>query len=209
LFFVPQKVIHPVSRSNFSALNVSSAGDIHIWDRESGALLHHVRAQALAGDLTCIAWNHASDLPFMFATGSHDGAVRIWTSPPQENAVPDRYPRSLTPIRGQSPASDRATRPITPLGNQSPKEARTPQGGLTPLGGHTPAGGRTPEERRMSLPGSPPILGLDNGQTSGPMESPTSLHFDDDAQDSTKLLRPKTSGLLAPLPMGRQRPPTS
>jgi hypothetical protein len=43
-------------------------------------LLHHVRAQALGGDLTCIAWNHASDNPFMFATGSHEGAVRLWTT---------------------------------------------------------------------------------------------------------------------------------
>lgn len=60
------------------------AGDIHIWDRESGALLHHVRAQALGGDLTCIAWNHAVD-PFMFATGSHDGAVKIWTTPPADH----------------------------------------------------------------------------------------------------------------------------
>ena len=62
-------------------IDFAPAGDIHIWDRESGALLHHVRAQALGGDLTCIAWNPASD-PFMFATGSHDGGVRIWTSPP-------------------------------------------------------------------------------------------------------------------------------
>ncbi|KAI0064262.1 WD40 repeat-like protein [Artomyces pyxidatus] len=60
-------------------LCAGKAGDIHIWDRESGSLLHHVRAQALGGDLTCIAWNPAAD-PFMFATGSHDGAVRIWTS---------------------------------------------------------------------------------------------------------------------------------
>ncbi|KAI0948106.1 hypothetical protein AcW1_009704 [Taiwanofungus camphoratus] len=61
-------------------LCAGKAGDIHIWDRESAAILHHVRAQALGGDLTCIAWNHAAD-PFMFATGSHDGAVRIWTIP--------------------------------------------------------------------------------------------------------------------------------
>lgn len=60
------------------------AGDIHIWDQESGALLHHVRAQANVGDLTCIAWNHAFEDPYMFATGSHDGAVRIWTKRPEE-----------------------------------------------------------------------------------------------------------------------------
>ena len=32
------------------------------------------------GDMTCIAWNPAAD-PFMFATGSHDGSVQIWTTP--------------------------------------------------------------------------------------------------------------------------------
>ncbi|KAG1834776.1 WD40-repeat-containing domain protein [Suillus variegatus] len=61
-------------------LCAGKAGDIHIWDRDSAVLLHHVRAQALGGDLTCVAWNHASDNPFMFATGSHDGAVRLWTT---------------------------------------------------------------------------------------------------------------------------------
>lgn len=66
---------------HFRELKPILAGDIHIWDRESGALLHHVRAQALGGDLTCIAWNPAAADPFMFATGSHDGAVRIWTRP--------------------------------------------------------------------------------------------------------------------------------
>ena len=65
-----------------------TAGDIHIWDRESGALLHHIRAQMVGGDLTCVAWNPAAD-PFMFATGSHDGAVRIWTS---FNQPPSPYP---------------------------------------------------------------------------------------------------------------------
>lgn len=36
----------------------------------------------MGGDLTAIAWNPASETPFMFATGSHDGAVRIWTTSP-------------------------------------------------------------------------------------------------------------------------------
>ena len=59
---------------------LSTAGDIHIWDRDSGTLLHHVHTQSLGiGDLTCVAWNPAAD-PFMFATGSHDGAVHIWTA---------------------------------------------------------------------------------------------------------------------------------
>jgi WD40 repeat protein len=57
------------------------AGDIHIWDRISAVLLRHIRAQDVGGDLTCLAWNPAAENPFMFAAGSHDGAVRIWSSP--------------------------------------------------------------------------------------------------------------------------------
>lgn len=81
------------------------AGDIFIWDRESAALLHHVRPLG-AGDLTCIAWNHAAD-SFMFATGSHDGAIRIWSTPPSEdpglseppsrNSLNTNTPRTTSP----------------------------------------------------------------------------------------------------------------
>ncbi|KAF5369016.1 hypothetical protein D9758_002829 [Tetrapyrgos nigripes] len=53
--------------------------EIHIWDRESGSLLHHIRDQNPGGDLTCIAWNPAAEDPFMLATGSHDGAVQVWS----------------------------------------------------------------------------------------------------------------------------------
>ncbi|KAI0760480.1 WD40 repeat-like protein [Fomes fomentarius] len=90
-------------------LCAGKAGDIHIWDRESATLLHHIRSQTVGGDLTCIAWNHAWD-NFMFATGSHDGGVRIWTSPmasassPEFSAAasratltPANTPRSATP----------------------------------------------------------------------------------------------------------------
>ncbi|PPQ66008.1 hypothetical protein CVT24_011952 [Panaeolus cyanescens] len=66
-------------RNNELVLCAGKAGDIHIWDQESAALLHFIRAQQLGGDLTCIAWNPAADDPYMFAAGSHDGAVRIWT----------------------------------------------------------------------------------------------------------------------------------
>ncbi|KIK57375.1 hypothetical protein GYMLUDRAFT_75576 [Collybiopsis luxurians FD-317 M1] len=63
-------------------LGAGEAGNIYIWDRESGAMIHHVQAQEFGGNLTCIAWNPAVKNPFisaMFATGSHDGVVRIWT----------------------------------------------------------------------------------------------------------------------------------
>ncbi|KAI6029590.1 hypothetical protein BKA83DRAFT_4220783, partial [Pisolithus microcarpus] len=47
---------------------------------DSAILLHTINAQALGGDLTCLAWNQAVEDVFMFATGSHDGAVRVWTT---------------------------------------------------------------------------------------------------------------------------------
>ena len=66
------------------------AGDIHIWDRDSGILVQHFRARDLGGsDITCIAWNPVAE-PYMFATGSHDGAVRVWTTmpPPRQGTLP-------------------------------------------------------------------------------------------------------------------------
>ncbi|KAF9530279.1 hypothetical protein CPB83DRAFT_851296 [Crepidotus variabilis] len=71
-------------KNNELVLCCGKAGDIHIWDTESGALVHSIRAQAHGGDLTCIAWNHATEDPYMFAAGSHDGAVRVWTQLPEE-----------------------------------------------------------------------------------------------------------------------------
>ena len=79
---------------------------MHVWDRRSGYMLHSFQAQDLENDLTCIAWNHAAS-PFMFATGSHDGTVRIWTSTantlPQRSSYVDlrqsgnNTPRTVTP----------------------------------------------------------------------------------------------------------------
>lgn len=114
------------SRFHFSAYwTLRPAGDIHIWDRESGALLHHIRAQTLGGDLTCIAWNHAHD-SFMFATGSHDGAVRIWTAPDApsiDEPYPSRGPTNPTntPARTPSPfdVEYRTDSPATQLGGDS------------------------------------------------------------------------------------------
>ena len=36
-------------------------------------------AQVVGGDSTCMAWNPTAD-PFVFATGSHGGIVRVWTA---------------------------------------------------------------------------------------------------------------------------------
>ncbi|KAF9450606.1 WD40 repeat-like protein [Macrolepiota fuliginosa MF-IS2] len=97
--YMPKSTVDFAGPSYFGGKNhelvlcAGKTGDIFIWDTESGALLHHIRAQAHAGDLTCIAWNHALTDSFMFASGSHDGTVRIWTKPPNSsNIVPDDYP---------------------------------------------------------------------------------------------------------------------
>ena len=54
-----------------------------------------VKALSHAGDLTCLAWNPVSD-PYIFATGSHDGVVRIWNIPDGGDGSPSRAPRELT-----------------------------------------------------------------------------------------------------------------
>jgi WD40 repeat protein len=78
-FCVPAKVY--ITNLSKHMSDLFQAGDIHIWDRVSAVLLRHIRAQDVGGDLTCLAWNPAAENPFMFAAGSHDGAVRIWSSP--------------------------------------------------------------------------------------------------------------------------------
>jgi WD40 repeat protein len=68
--------LSPLSQHTFPL-----AGDIYVWDTGSGTLLLHLPAAPRRGELTCIAWNHAVDDPFMLATGYHDGTVIIWTKP--------------------------------------------------------------------------------------------------------------------------------
>jgi len=106
-----------------------TAGDIHIWDRESGALLHHVRAQMVGGDLTCVAWNPAAD-PFMFATGSHDGAVRIWTSL-NHSSQPSPYPEFTFQSEGGYGGTPRTRSPsIHPPENDNRIGSTSTEGGL-------------------------------------------------------------------------------
>ncbi|KAH8113819.1 WD40 repeat-like protein [Phellopilus nigrolimitatus] len=87
-------------------LCAGKAGDIHIWDRRSGYLLHSIHAQDLEDDMTSIAWNHAAS-PFMFSTGSHDGTVRIWMSPAhllaRSSFVDLRQSGANTPARTVTP----------------------------------------------------------------------------------------------------------
>jgi WD40 repeat protein len=68
-------------KDNSLVICAAKAGDIYIWDRESAVLLHHVQALIFGGDLTCLAWNNAvGDSSFMFATGTHDGGIRVWST---------------------------------------------------------------------------------------------------------------------------------
>ncbi|KAF5311124.1 hypothetical protein D9619_008077 [Psilocybe cf. subviscida] len=90
-------------KNNELILCAGKAGDIHVWDQESGALLHLIRAQSPGGDLTCIAWNHAATDPFMFATGSHDGGVRVWTRHPDDDLYDDHTPTHIQFTRTSSP----------------------------------------------------------------------------------------------------------
>ncbi|CAK5263142.1 unnamed protein product [Mycena citricolor] len=70
-------------------LCASKGRDIHVWDRESGIYLRHIPAAGRSSDLMCMTWNPASENPFMFATGSHDGAVQLWSlSPTREVQEP-------------------------------------------------------------------------------------------------------------------------
>lgn len=108
-----------------------TAGDIHVWDRESGALLHHVRAQMVGGDLTCLAWNPAAD-PFMFATGSHDGALRIWTTVDRSShPSPYIYPEFSFQSEGGGGGTPRTRSPsICPPENENRFALMNVEGGL-------------------------------------------------------------------------------
>ncbi|KAI0346640.1 WD40 repeat-like protein [Trametopsis cervina] len=115
-------------------LCAGKGGDIFVWDRESATLLYHIRPQALgSGDLTCIAWNHAVE-HFMFATGSHDGAVRIWT-----NESPEIGSSETAPSRGPSKHPAPTPRAASPsLFDAVYTRTDSPAGGTDSHGGSVP-----------------------------------------------------------------------
>ncbi|KAI0355885.1 WD40 repeat-like protein [Trametes cingulata] len=144
--YMPKVTVDFAGPSYFGGKNdqlvlcAGKAGDIHIWDRESGTLLHHIRAQTVGGDLTCIAWNHAWDT-FMFATGSHDGGVRIWTTPAhisgsiessaassRSSTNPANTPRTMSPAPYDADyRTDSPTVQLSPESQDSPPAAAAPQ----------------------------------------------------------------------------------
>lgn len=102
-----------------------TVGDIHIWDRESAALLHYIPAQVTGGDLACLAWNPAVD-PFMFVTGDHYGTVRVWTTASPSSQLPLHIPEiiSASPSPGRASAS-LPWSPSSPVGEGGFREVRT------------------------------------------------------------------------------------
>ncbi|KIK82317.1 hypothetical protein PAXRUDRAFT_35593 [Paxillus rubicundulus Ve08.2h10] len=140
-------------------LCAGKAGDIHIWDRDSATLLHHVRAQDLGGDLTCIAWNQSAEEPFMFATGSHDGTVHIWTTsdaPNRPHGQPGLASSSLCSVTPHSPSplhfglrTDSPVRQLQALANDFAVGSMTP---LTMTSGEED----TPRDRSVTFVSSKP-----------------------------------------------------
>ncbi|KAG8755214.1 hypothetical protein FRC11_006186 [Ceratobasidium sp. 423] len=88
----------------------SKSGEIYIWERSSGVLLHSLKAPDQ--ELTNIAWNHKSSSGFMFASAAHDGKVRIWTT-----TAPALLPRS------QSPESQEGIPPLDTI-LEAPRESQ-------------------------------------------------------------------------------------
>ncbi|KAK7044558.1 catabolite degradation [Favolaschia claudopus] len=123
--YMPKRSVEFAGPSYFGGKNdelvlcAGKAGDIHIWDAESGTLLRYIRSAQQSGDLTCIAWNHAAEDPFMFATGSHDGGVRIWTHLELQDELDEDEEggEDITPIPKERSASpfdmERTESPLT------------------------------------------------------------------------------------------------
>lgn len=67
-------------------LRAGTASDIYVWDRDTTSQLHRIQAPVALGHLTAVAWNRGA-ADWMFATGTHEGEVHIWTvAPPAASA---------------------------------------------------------------------------------------------------------------------------
>ncbi|KAF7318782.1 Catabolite degradation [Mycena chlorophos] len=105
--YMPDHVVELAGSSCFGGMHdelvlcADKAGDIHVWDQESGTLLRYINTQAgQTGDLMCIARNHQADDLLMFPIGSRDRALGIWTPPASEHppeSQPDADDEPLPP----------------------------------------------------------------------------------------------------------------
>lgn len=110
--FVP---LHPIFPQSLSLLNIQlrPAGDINIWDRETTAFLYAIQMPAHIGHLTALAWNHGAE-EWMFATGTHDGRVFLWTIQDEKRRDEDAKKRasSRSESYSRSPASASASQTL-------------------------------------------------------------------------------------------------
>ncbi|KAG8790503.1 hypothetical protein FRC12_011735 [Ceratobasidium sp. 428] len=83
-------------------LCASKGGEIFIWERESGMLLHSLKAPDK--ELVNLAWNYSSLNGLMFASAAHDGMVRIWRTIATSSPMPV-FGSLFDPIRTESPIS--------------------------------------------------------------------------------------------------------
>lgn len=99
-----------VISSDAFSLTFNTAGDVYVWDRDSGNLLHHIGVPSgvQVGHLSSLAWNSSMTESFMFAAGSHDGAIRIWKALPND-------------AMGREPASPQSSQSSPPPEYASPK----------------------------------------------------------------------------------------
>ncbi|KLO19357.1 WD40 repeat-like protein [Schizopora paradoxa] len=104
--FMPKRPVDFAGPSHFGGrddelvVSAGKNGTIYVWDSKTGFLLHQFSTRDIEGELTCIAWNHASD-KFMFGAGRHDGTVRVWTPTSRSNIPPGSSidtPRSSSPL---------------------------------------------------------------------------------------------------------------
>ena len=101
-----------------------TAGDIHIWERESGALIHHIPARSggvhtghRRANPTCVA---SSAVPgsLLLATGHRTGFVNVWGAP-LSIADPEETQLSQEREQGQAGAVDSVMDTSKPRGIES------------------------------------------------------------------------------------------
>jgi len=93
----PSTFVGPSSVGSFTGTTaidtmIVAAGkrEVYLWDRKTARLLHTLRVKDYGSDFTIATWNHECRKSLMFATGSHDGSIRIWTAPSPQNDPPDQ-----------------------------------------------------------------------------------------------------------------------